>query len=134
MSGSFSLDLSKFALKVGVRADAVVRRIAFEAFSGVVLKTPVDTGRARANWIPAVGEMPTGTVDGVASPLGAIATAVGAFTAGKVIFIANNLPYIARLEDGYSQQAPQGMVARTMLEITSKFDTLAKSAISGGKP
>jgi len=34
-----------------------------------------------------------------------------------VIYLTNNLPYAQRLEEGYSQQAPAGMVALTIQEF-----------------
>lgn len=41
--------------------------------------------------------------------------------AGKIkrIYIANGLPYILRLENGWSKQAPAGMVAITLAELPS---------------
>ena len=35
-----------------------------------------------------------------------------------VISVYNNLPYIERLEDGYSNQAPEGMVSLTAAELS----------------
>ena len=83
MSTDFTLDLSKFKTKVGVRTDAVLRRVAFEAFSSVIRKTPVDTGRARANWIPMIGELPSGQIGMAANghSLAAASAVVKKFTA-----------------------------------------------------
>lgn len=39
--------------------------------------------------------------------------------AGKVFYFSNNLPYAQRLEDGWSSQAPEGMVALTTVEFGS---------------
>ncbi|MEC7965396.1 MAG: HK97 gp10 family phage protein, partial [Pseudomonadota bacterium] len=71
-------------------------------------------GRARANWQVTIGTVPNGTLDltdktGQATISRATATAAG-LKAGDVIYMVNNLPYIQRLEDGYSGQAPAGMV------------------------
>jgi hypothetical protein len=33
---------------------------------------------------------------------------------GNTFFFTNNVPYIRRLEYGYSEQAPQGMVRRNL--------------------
>jgi len=77
-----------------------------------VLATPVDTGRARANWIVSVGRPRYQTTPDV-DPSGAQAIAQGvravqSFKGGS-IFITNSLPYIEFLEDGSSKQAPGGM-------------------------
>lgn len=91
-----------------------VRRAALAADQAVVLATPVDTGRARANWVTSVGA-PDYTTSESTDPSGSSAIAqgqraVGGYKAGAGgIFITNSLPYIARLEDGYSKQAPGGM-------------------------
>ncbi|NBT33816.1 MAG: hypothetical protein EBT13_18445 [Rhodobacteraceae bacterium] len=39
-----------------------------------------------------------------------------------IIYIQNNLPYANRLENGWSGQAPQGMVALTVAEVSAAFD------------
>ena len=39
--------------------------------------------------------------------------------AGDVIYLTNNLPYAVPLEEGYSKQAPAGMVALTVQDFQS---------------
>ena len=122
---SLALDLRKFAEKAGKNADIAIRTVCLDLTTGVVFKTPVDTGRARGNWqasigTPAVGEVATLDKSGTA----AIAAAQGAIARapGNVFVLANNLPYIARLEfEGYSNQAPAGMARITILEITNRL-------------
>jgi hypothetical protein len=98
------------------------RMIALEALKRIVLKTPVDTGRARGNWQttinnPAVGEKQSNT------PIMDGSTVIGSLKSFGTIFIANNLVYILPLEHGHSQQAPNGMVAVTIEELRSMFPT-----------
>lgn len=101
-------------------ADRLVRKVALAADQVVVVGTPVDTGRARSNWIAQVGGPATGVISayapGEASTQAAISQASGVI-AGYVggptspaIHITNNLPYIQKLNDGYSAQAPAGFV------------------------
>lgn len=79
--------------------------------------TPVDTGWARANWIPSVGtpvNAPAGTradaeagkIDTNAVPQGV--SQVLSYSSIKLgnIYISNNVPYIELLNAGTSQQAP----------------------------
>lgn len=119
----FTLDLQKFAKKVGGKTETVIRRVAYDAFSRVIRKTPVDLGRARANWIPLVGKIPTGTIDTLDKSGDATIAKVAAesknFKPGTIFYLVNNLPYINRLENGWSQQAPSGMVQTTMVEVRS---------------
>lgn len=126
--GSFASDLSKFETKTLGKLDAAVRKIALEMFSRVILKSPVDTGRFRGNWQVAIGAAPTGTLElddktGQAS-IGAVQAASLGLKAGDVIYLANNLPYAQRLEDGHSQQAPAGMVGLTVQEFQSVVEQI----------
>ena len=76
--------------------------------------TPVDTGRARSNWLTSLGKPRTGTVEvgGAPNPRSTIAQR----KPGQVIFITNNLPYIQRLNEGSSSQAPANFVEMAVME------------------
>ena len=109
--------------KTARKMDLAVRKIALEMFRRIILKSPVLSGRFRGNWQLAIGSVPEGTLElddktGTATIAKGAATAMG-FNAGETIFFANNLPYARRLEEGYSQQAPNGMVALTVQEFQS---------------
>ncbi len=87
----------------------------------LVTGTPVDTGRARSNWVVGLG-LSTRAIDAYVpgeegSTAGANAQAAlkqakdfldG--TDASVIYISNNLPYIQYLNEGSSSQAPAGFV------------------------
>lgn len=99
-------------------ADKLVRKTALAVDATVVLATPVDTGRARGNWQVQLNHAPAGTV-ATLSPTGAEALAQGQQTIAqykggtgqaKEVHITNNLPYIGRLNEGSSAQAPAGFV------------------------
>lgn len=78
----------------------------------LVRRTPVDTGRARANWLVGVNR-PRREVSDSTSASGAIALATATALAsrpGDSIFVSNNLPYIDVLNEGWSLQAPPGFV------------------------
>jgi hypothetical protein len=114
---SFGADLRRFSAKTEKKMEQAARKIALDAFSEVILKTPVDTGRARGNWQVAIGSVPSGTVEiddkeGTAT-IGAVQAQGMGLKIGDVIYLANNLPYIERLEEGSSKQAPAGMVRLT---------------------
>lgn len=129
-AAGFNADLNAFADALELELDQVVRKIAFEAHSSVSKKTPVDTGRARANWNLSAGSIDNSTVPemgkgtgehkGQSSPPSSPSPKAVEMKQGDgedVIYITNNLPYIGVLEDGSSTQAPIGMVAVTMAEI-----------------
>lgn len=113
---TFALDVKKFAEKAEKAADAVISKICLDLLSDIVLNTPVDTGRARANWFTSIGTPSNVTVEyeGAQSAAGfAIgrASAEIASAPRNIFWISNNLPYISRLEfEQWSKQAPNGMV------------------------
>lgn len=117
---SFAFDLRKFAEKAGANAEQVVRRATLEVAKSVVEKTPVDTGRARANWQFGDGAMPGGTLDDTdktgAATKNKLEEEILQSRVGGVTYIQNNLPYALWLENGWSKQAPNGMVERTLAE------------------
>jgi hypothetical protein len=121
--GSFEDDLQRFKINTERKLELVARKVALELFRRVILKTPVDKGRARANWQASLGSPATGTVDAAdktksgGPTFRTVVAASSGFEVGDTIYLANNLPYIRRLEEGYSQQAPAGMVALTVQEF-----------------
>lgn len=122
----FDLALQRFAGKtVPERLAQIQQAVALEALRSVVLMTPVDMGRARANWQVAHDAPATGEVDATDKSGGAT-IAKGAEEAAAIrpfeqTYITNSLPYIKALEDGSSQQAPAGMVGVTVQRLKSQF-------------
>lgn len=127
----FDRELKVFAQVIVPNAHLnVVKKVATEALRRVVNKTPVDTGRARSNWMTALNTIPSETVELTADLTREQASAVS-ITRGlgvidsaqpfTTISIANNLPYIGVLEYGGSKQAPEGMVRVTLAELEAMF-------------
>jgi len=105
----FSRQLDKaFQDKVLGTLSQTVRKVALTVDRELVLKTPVDTGRARSNWIPSLEAPSVRLVEPGQKP--DIDGELAQYTVDKTIFITNNLPYIRRLNEGHSDQAPAGFV------------------------
>tara|TARA_R110002167_G_scaffold93122_2_gene249823 strand:+ start:20235 stop:20648 length:414 start_codon:yes stop_codon:yes gene_type:complete len=108
----------------GIDSDAeqVIRKLTLDVVANLTKApsqggTPVDTGWARANWIANVSSPSTDVVGspGQAGPARAAQAAslgrvLGYKLAAGPVFISNNVPYIIRLNDGSSKQAPAGFV------------------------
>lgn len=119
----FELRLNTAVLETQEKIEDAVQVIAMDTLRGVVLKSPVDTGRFRGNWIvslnsPSMEQTPRTDASGSAT----INKAISAIESYDVettsrIYIQNNLPYGNKLENGSSQQAPEGMVSVTINEI-----------------
>ena len=105
--------------------DQWFRKITLSLYRDVIIGTPVDTGRARANWQLAIGTAPASVLNKTdkgraKSSSGASASEVrkanqkmGVRKAGRSVFIANNLGYIGKLEEGHSKQS-SGWVENAM--------------------
>jgi hypothetical protein len=113
----FETRLKAYAAKVEQYTDDLVRRVALAVDTVVVLSTPVKSGRARANWQANVGEAAGGTVPAPSVAPAAVpqamqqaGRAIAMYNGSGTIHITNNLPYIKRLNEGYSTQSPAGFV------------------------
>lgn len=112
--GQFSQRMAIQAKVVTGNAEKAIRRAAVAADTALVMSTPVDTGRAKGNWTVAIGSIDE-TVLQEGFPSGEEAISRGRTVAegwklgSGTIFLANSLPYILPLENGYSAKAPSGM-------------------------
>jgi len=128
---TFTLQIGEFAAQAKENAQQVVRKVAGDALAKVVLRTPVDTGRARANWVTTYGNpsfVATAKVDKTGE--GTILKGQGTIRrapAGETIYILNSLPYAIPLEYGHSKQAPAGMVRVTVTEFQAFVDNAVRS-------
>lgn len=138
------MDLRSFGRKMRVtgrvvadNADTLVRRVAVAVDRSVVLGTPVDTGRARSNWIAEINNPADGINEdadrGGARQLAANERMIATYNGDRdqSVHITNNLPYIGRLNDGWSAQAPAGFVEEA---VHIAVDTIkgAKITVEGG--
>lgn len=141
MSG-WSIPLDQFAAKVKLDLETVTRKATLDVFGAVVLKSPVDTGRFRANTNVSYGAPDTAvTASTDAGRAQRELAKVMSLPVGGVTYISNSLPYATVLEyggypnppknptgktaGGYSIQAPKGMFRISGLE----FSDYVKKAI-----
>lgn len=132
----FAAEFAKMLRAAEYKAELVVKKSAMQVLSAIELKSPVgdpDTwaspaplgytgGQFRANWNLSIEAMDTDTTTDK-DPSGEVAIKraqgrIESYQLGDKIFITNSLPYAYRLEyEGWSRQAPQGMVRITALEF-----------------
>ena len=111
---SFALDVSKFVEKAKKNPEKVMRQVSIKLFSAIIKASPVDTGRFRMNWM-ASGDIPASGTTDATDKSGNIAIGNSTSFVMKAadwheFTLTNNLPYAQRLEYGWSQQAPAGVV------------------------
>lgn len=99
-------------------ATKVVRRVALAAYSYLLKESPVDKGTYRSNWYPAVNEIPDEyDLDLTSAPI----RPIGEFKLGDTLVHANSVPYAARIESGWSKQAPQGVAAPVRRKLENQI-------------
>ena len=111
-------------LKLLSEADALTKKITGEMLQQVITRSPVDTSAYRSNHRVSIGSVDksfdvndTGN-DALSKGIRTIQAGGGL---GKIVYISNSLPYAEKLENGYSQQAPQGIYSLSFLSVVSKY-------------
>lgn len=136
--------IAQLVAKTQKTMGTVSRKIVLEVGRRLVMRSPVGDakfwkspapvgyvgGRFRGNWQHGFNAKPSGEID--VQGKGTAAVSIRAITKGAtehgtgVHFILNNLPYAQAIENGHSKQAPQGVVALTVVE----FDQIVRQAVA----
>jgi hypothetical protein len=131
------MDFAKQIKKCSQETLASVERIrkaaCLELARLVIQDTPVQTGRARANWQAGVNQAPSGVLEQTelsgGEALARVEKVLDQMKPGDSFVLVNNLDYAKALEDGSSQQAPNGMLKRNL----ARWPELVDKAARGGK-
>lgn len=115
--------------------DQIIKKITLDIVANLVRAaaeggTPVDTGWARANWVPSIGKPASGTAGtrasaeagniNLGSQQGGVAAVATSYKTSKgAVHITNNVPYINNLNDGSSKQAPKGFVQAAIFKAVA---------------
>lgn len=129
-NGKQMLDLLEVAKNATLEEMTVIlKKLALDGFRDLVLTTPFDTGYASAGWRVGVGfvieSIMPGPAPGMTYPPAQFPGAQ--ITAGDVVHLYNNVEYIGALENGSSQQAPNGMIEQTYSKLAIVADNLANT-------
>lgn len=116
--------------QVETSADALVREVATQVISQAARSTPIDTAEAILDWQIGVGSPPDqlgqalyptrwnrdppgpipDKTPAVATVTGRASREIEGYRGTGTVYVSNAAPYIQRLNDGYSKQAPAGFV------------------------
>jgi hypothetical protein len=117
----FTINMAKFNVQTLEQADMIRRKIILEVLRGVVKRTPVDSGRARGNWQASISKPISREVDRKdktgSSTVSEESGTVQSSSPDDTLYLTNNVPYILILEDGRSNQAPNGMLKVTLAQF-----------------
>lgn len=133
-NAQFSLDIKAFVEATKQDMLDVAKKAMTDVSNRVVDMSPVDTGRFRSNWeigqdnVPDTFQPETGPYPRGPEVKARLAAQTSAITSDvKFIFLANTLPYAYRLEmEGWSQQAPAGMLRVVVPEFQTYLDKAAR--------
>lgn len=124
----FQGDIDKWIKQVKSGLDDVIREFVKAVHADLVKRSPVDTGRFRANWQITYNHIPMYALNeydksGNATIAAGIRTAnvlpLGRGGAVTTIYFSNMLIYANALEYGHSQQAPAGVLGLVAIRLRS---------------
>jgi hypothetical protein len=110
-------------------AEKVIKALTLEVTAELQESTPIDTGWARANWVPKIGEPSTESRPKIEANLPSaqveqqkgLGEVLSGFKLSRgLVSIANNVPYIKRLNEGSSKQAPAAFVQQAISRAVQK--------------
>ncbi|WP_312970841.1 hypothetical protein [Acinetobacter gerneri] len=116
-----------FAHSIQDDAEKLIKNIASDAITMIIPMTPVMDGTARSNYRVSLNSPDSGydlkqfDYAGQATIVKSLQFIATNAKLGTILYIQNNVPYINRLENGWSKQAPQGMFGLTFHYISSKY-------------
>lgn len=119
LTTKWSVEPGKFTVKMRTKLRDKLVKTVNKIFDEVVDRTPVLTGRARACWNISLNEpvyisIPDKPYSVLPKPEKIDLRRTKPF---QKIFITNGQPYISKLENGYSNQAPTGMMRAALAGI-----------------
>jgi hypothetical protein len=122
-------EADRIAAELEREVETTAKALVLAIVANLIASTPVDTGWARANWIPSIGE-PSDAVAGSYEAVSASdqqrgqAAVLAYVLANGALWIANNVDYVLFLNYGTSQQQPAGWIERAidqgLMEIESE--------------
>jgi len=135
----FNKQIRRFVVDTEIKVLEVRQKTATDIFARLMKRTPVDTGNTRFNWTIRLNSPSTRVLKGTDRPgnktIKRAENKLSKLKDDQPIYISNNVPHIFVLEDGlystknagkagskvtvegYSTQAPAGMVKLTLEEF-----------------
>ncbi|AKJ47752.1 hypothetical protein [Acinetobacter baumannii] len=112
---------TEFSFDVAKTAEDHVKNIVMDTVQSLVNLSPVDTGAYRASHIVSIRSADLGVREPETNPVNDAAIQAVKIKLGNLVYIQNNKAYAPRLENGWSDQAPQGIYGLTFNFISQKY-------------
>lgn len=111
---TLTTDLQKIAERNKQKLLKVAQNSLMRVGGRIVAMSPVDNGRFINNWMSAYGSADAATSESLnktgAESVGRLDAKLNGLAVGQAFYFTNSLPYAQRLEYGWSEKAPNGMV------------------------
>ena len=79
----------------------------------MAFKSPVKNGQFKASWVGGIMTPNNETFQPGRDAVGAVTLMLAGFATGQTFYYTNSLPYAPRIENGWSNQRPHGVVRLT---------------------
>ncbi|MCU4365484.1 hypothetical protein KTG70_10015 [Acinetobacter variabilis] len=122
---------TNFALEIEKVGDEHLRKVSAEMLQGVIMGSPVMDSPFRSNHRVTIDTPTSETVEGTGnrSPKGSLdqltfndgAKEILKAKLGSCVYIQNNISYALALENGHSDQAPNGVYALSFRYVCEKY-------------
>ena len=127
MAKSVGAQLRELAQAYPEKAESVLEASFLEVTGMMIMQSPVRDGFFRNSWRAGINEIDssvsTTASAAISASTGSVRAALNRLDLGANFFFTNSLPYAHRIEyDGWSQQAPNGVVRVNLLKIDSVFE------------
>ena len=119
---SFELQIREFENMTTERSELLFKKVCFDLSNSIIMDTAVDKGTARGNWQPDINSIQNDVLEiedksGNAT-VAKVASKTNNLRLGQYFTLTNNLPYILRLEYGWSRtKSPNGMVGINIMRF-----------------
>lgn len=128
MAKSFELQIKEFENMTAEKSELLFKKVCFDLSNSIIMDTAVLSGTARGNWQPDINSIQNDVLEiedksGNAT-VAKVANQTNNLKLGQYFTLTNNLPYILRLEYGWSKKSPKGMLGINVM----RFQNLVNQA------
>ena len=121
MAKSFELQMKEFESMTTEKSELLFKKVCFDLSNSIIMDTSVLSGRARGNWQPDINSIQNDVLEiedksGNAT-VAKVASQTNNLKIGQYFTLTNNLPYILRLEYGWSKKSPNGMLGINVMRF-----------------
>ena len=122
MAKSFELQIKEFESMTAEKSELLFKKVCFDLSNSIIMDTSVLSGRARGNWQPDINSIQNDVLEvedksGNAT-VAKVASQTNNLKLGQFFTLTNNLPYILRLEYGWSKtKSPNGMLGINVMRF-----------------